>query len=296
MGVRRQWIGVATMLGSGLSAQLGAAVGSLAFPVLGPAGVVAVRQFIAPIVLVPLARPRPWTYTWRQWWPVLLLAAVFAGMNLGLYAAIDRLGLGLAATLEFLGPLGVALASSRTRLNAACALAAGVGVVVLMAPGPSTDWTGISLGLLAAAGWACYILLNRVVGRRVAGLEGTATAASVSALAYVPVAVLVFRSHPVTAAALGCAFVAGVLASAVPYMADLITLRRVPQSLFGIFMSVQPVYGALVGVVVLGQALATHEWVGMGAIVVSNVVAVTAAGRGAARAPRTRVASPTLET
>ena len=103
--------GVCTMLASGLSTQLGAAIGSLAFPVLGPVGVVAVRQYVAAAVLLILGRPRLRSFTRRQWGPVLLLAAVFGVVNLSLYTAIDRIGLGLAVTLEFLGPLTIALAA-----------------------------------------------------------------------------------------------------------------------------------------------------------------------------------------
>lgn len=282
------------MLGSGLSAQLGAATGSLAFPAIGPAGVVAVRQFVAALVLLPVARPRPWALTRRQWWPVLLLAGVFAVMNLSLYAAIDRIGLGLAATLEFLGPLGVALGSSRTRMNAGCALAATAGVVVLTAPGPSTDWPGLGLALGAGAGWAAYILLNRVVGARVPGIEGTATAAGISALAYVPVAVVAVGGHGLATRAVGCSLVAGVLASAVPYVADLVALRRVPQALFGVVMSVHPVFGALVGVVLLGQPLAGHEWAGIAIVAATNAVAVGVAARRAGAPVRGRPGSPTL--
>jgi inner membrane transporter RhtA len=128
------------MLGSGLSSQVGAAVGSFAFPVLGPAGVVAVRQFVAAVVLLSVGRPRLRSFTWRQWQPVLLLALVFAVMNLSLYTAIDRVGLGLAVTLEFLGPLAVALAGSRRRTDLGCAVIAAAGVLVLMRPEPTTDY------------------------------------------------------------------------------------------------------------------------------------------------------------
>ncbi|MEU1166180.1 EamA family transporter, partial [Streptomyces sp. NPDC005921] len=143
---------MATMFGSGLSNQTGAAIGSLAFPVLGPLGVVAVRQYVAALVLVAVGRPRVRAFTWRQWWPVLLLAVVFGTMNLTLYTAIDRVGLGLAVTLEFLGPLSIALAASRRRLDAGCALLAAAGVVVLMRPQPSTDYLGMALGLIAGPG------------------------------------------------------------------------------------------------------------------------------------------------
>ncbi|MEV5842698.1 EamA family transporter [Streptomyces sp. NPDC051985] len=267
--------GVATMFGSGLSNQTGAAIGSLAFPVLGPLGVVAVRQYVAALVLVAVGRPRVRAFTWRQWWPVLLLAVVFGTMNLTLYTAIDRIGLGLAVTLEFLGPLSIALAASRRRLDAGCALLAAAGVVVLMRPQPSTDYLGMALGLIAACCWASYILLNRLVGRRIPGAQGSAAAASVSALTFLPIGIVLAVRHPPTAGAVLCAVAAGVLSSAVPYLADLLTLRRVPAQTFGLFMSVNPVLAAVVGWVVLGQSLGLAEWAAIGAVVAANAVSLT---------------------
>jgi len=280
---RRTAAGVATLLGSALSNQVGAAVGSFAFPVIGPVGVVVVRQFVAALVLLPIARPRFWTFSRAQWWPVLLLALVFGTMNLGLYTAIDRIGLGLAVTLEFLGPLAIALVGSRSRGAILCSLAAVVGVALIMRPEPSTDYLGIAAGLLAAACWAAYILLNRTVGRRIPGVQGTATAAGVSALLFVPVGIAVFVLTPPTAAAIGFAISAGILASAVPYVADLIALRRVPARLFSLLMSVQPIFAALVGAVLLGQRLGALEWAGIALIVGANVAALMGARRGRAR-------------
>jgi inner membrane transporter RhtA len=266
--------GVALMLGSGLSSQVGAATGALAFPVIGPAGVVAVRQWVAGVLLWAVGRPRVRSFTWRQWWPVLLLALVFATMNLSLYTAIDRIGLGLAVTLEFLGPLGVALAASRRRVDLGCALAAGTAVVVLARPQPATDYLGIALALVAAACWASYILLNRVIGRRLPGAEGSAAAAGLSALVYVPIGIVTLGHHLPSAAALGYAATAGVLSSAVPFLADLLALRRVPARSFGVFMSVNPVLAALVGLAVLGQSLGWAEWLAVTAIVTANAVSV----------------------
>ncbi len=271
--------GVATMIGSGLSNQTGAAVGALAFPVLGPLGVVAVRQYVAAVVLLAVARLRLRGFTRRQWWPVLLLAVVFGTMNLSLYTAVDRIGLGLAVTLEFLGPLTIALAASRRRLDAVCALLAGAGVVVLMRPRPSADYTGMALGLVAACCWASYILLNRVVGRRIPGAQGAAAASTVSALVFLPLGVLVALRHPPTTAAVLCAVAAGLLSSAVPYLADLLTLRHVPAQTFGLFMSVNPVLAALVGLVVLGQEMGGPEWAGIGAVVAANAVSIATARR-----------------
>ncbi|WP_425086286.1 EamA family transporter, partial [Streptomyces hainanensis] len=165
--------GVALMLGSGLSNQVGASVAALAFPAIGPLSVVAIRQWVAAAVLVLSGRPRPRHFTAPQWRPVLGLALVYAAMNLSLYTAIDRIGLGLAVTLEFLGPLAVALAGSRRRADLLAALAAAGAVAVLVRPTPSTDYLGIALALLAAVCWGCYILLNRTIGTRLPGLQGS---------------------------------------------------------------------------------------------------------------------------
>src|SRR4029450_10359534 len=121
--------------------------------------------------LGPWARTRLHRFTWSEWWPTLLLGLVFATMNLSLYTAIDRIGLGLAVTLEFLGPLAVALGASRSRLDLLCAVGAGAGVVVLVAPGPSSDYLGVGLALLAAVCWASYIRVNRLVGPRLTGRQ-----------------------------------------------------------------------------------------------------------------------------
>jgi inner membrane transporter RhtA len=271
------------MVGSGLSNQVGAAVGSLAFPVIGPVGVVAVRQYVAVAVLLVVGRPRFRSFTWSQWWPVLLLAVVFGTMNLSLYTAIDRVGLGLAVTLEFLGPLAIALAATRRRVDVCCALLAAAGVVTLMRPQPSTDYLGMGLGLLAAVCWASYILLNRTVGRRLSGAQGSGAAAAVSALMFLPVGILVALRHPPSAWAVGCAVVAGVLSSAVPYLADLFTLRRVPAPAFGLFMSVNPVLAAVVGWVVLGQRLGSPEWAGIGAVVAANALSIGTSRKTARR-------------
>lgn len=275
----RRWTGAAMLLGSGSANQVGAAIGALAFPVIGPAGVVAVRQWVAAIVLLSVGRPRLRSFTWQQWWPVLLLAVVFGAMNLSLYTAIGRIGLGLAVTLEFLGPLGVALATSRRRVDLACAAVAGLGVIVLTRPQPTTDYLGIGLALLAATCWASYILLNRTIGQRLPGSEGTAAAAGLSGVIFVPIGIAVLIEHPPTASALACAAVTGILSSAVPFLIDLSALRRIPAQFFGIFMSINPVLAAIVGVVILDESLGWSEWLSIAAIVAANTIAVLTSGR-----------------
>jgi inner membrane transporter RhtA len=271
--------GALTMLASGAGTQIGAGLGAHAFPAIGPAGVVAVRQVVAAAVLLPLGRPRLRSFTWAQWWPILLLALVFATMNLTLYTAVDRIGLGLAVTLEFLGPLAVALGGSRSRVDALCAALAGAGVIVLVAPGPTTDYAGIAFGLVAAGCWAAYILLNRLLGVRLPGLQGPAVATTISMTLYLPVLVLLLLHGRFTMPAMLYAASAGLLCSAVPYAADLMVLRWVPAQFFGVFMSVNPVLAAFAGIVVLRQVLSVHEWAGIVIVAAANAIAMWVNGR-----------------
>ena len=268
------------MLASSSASQTGAGIGALAFPVLGPVGVVAVRQWVAGVILLAVGRPRLWAFTRRQWLPIVLLAGVFAAMNVSLYSAVARVGLGLAVTLEFLGPLSVALvggfaARGERGRTVACALLAAVGVVVLTRPQPTTDVLGIGLGLTAALCWAGYILLNRTLGQRLPGVEGSAVAGALSALVYVPIGIGAVVAHPPTAIALICAAAAGVLSSVVPMVADLLLLcAGCPRIRSGIFMSASPLLAAAVGAVVLGEALGPLDWVAIGLIVTANAVAL----------------------
>ncbi len=266
--------GIATALGGALSNQLGAATGSLAFPVIGPVGVVAVRQLVAAMILLPVVRPRIRGLTRGQWWPVLMLALVFGTMNLTLYLAIERVGLGLAVTLEFCGPLAIALLGSRSRRGAALALVAAAGVIAIARPQPTADYVGLGLGLAAACSWAAYILLNKTIGSRIPGVQGTAMATGVSAAVFLPLGAWILiasRPDPFT---LLCALGAGVLASTVPFVADLIALRTIPANLFGILMSLNPVLAALIGATLLDEQLGAVEWIGIALIVTANAAAL----------------------
>lgn len=272
---------IALMLGAAGSNQVGAAFGAKAFPSIGPAGVVAVRQLVAAAVLLPAGRPPLRRMTRAQWWPTLLLALVFATMNLSLYTAISRIGLALAVTLEFIGPLAIALLGSHSRRDLATAVLVGVGVYVLVLPDASSDWWGITLGLIAAGCWAAYIVLNRMVGKRLPGLQAPAAATTVTSLLYLPVLVTLQTQHRLFNSTLGYAIAAGVLSSAVPYALDLLALRRVAPRLFGMFMSAHPVMAALAGLLILGQSLALHELVGIATVVAANVYTVSHAQRNA---------------
>jgi inner membrane transporter RhtA len=276
-GPRTEWaVGIALMTGSAMSAQVGAALAAQAFPALGPAGVVAIRQWVASAFMLAAVRPRFWAFTARQWRPVLALALVYAVMNVSLYIAVDRIGLGLGITIEFLGPLAVAVAASRRAVDYGCALLAGAAALVLSRPQPSTDYVGVSLAALAAAGWGAYIVLNRVMGTRFTGVEGSAVAGSLSALLYVPIGVWMLATHSVTLAAVFHAALAGILCTVVPMTADFRALRKVPARFYGVFMSINPLLAALIGLIVLSQSLGLIDWLAIAAIVTANVVSISA--------------------
>lgn len=278
---------VAAILGAAMGNQLGAAIGALAFPVLGPSGVVAVRQVVAASVLLPWSRPRIRTLGVQDWVLVTSLALVMAIMNLALYRSVERVGLGMAVTLEFLGPLGVAVLGSRRLRDIGAGLAAILGIVLLVDPDPTTDVLGIALGLLAAACWAGYILLNRRIGQRFTGLDATALACGIAAVLYLPVLAQTLVESGWVPLALGAAVLTGILASVVPYVVDLRALRLLPRSTFSVLMSLHPAFAALAGLVVLRQDLAIGQWLGLGIVVAANIVAVRRPGQ-----PRRRTSTP----
>lgn len=284
--------GVATVLVSAAVAQSGAAAGALAFPAIGPVGVTGLRQLVSAAVLVPLARPGFRTLSREQWWAVIGLAAVFATMNLTLYVAVSRIGLGLAVTLEFLGPLSVALLGSRRLVDLLCAIGAGIGVYVLVLPGPSTDFLGIGVALLAGGSWAMYILMNRVAGARLPGLQATAAATCLTSLLYAPVLLWLLVLGAFADPRWMWAIVAGVTTSAIGFGLDLIALRTLSGRMFGVLASSHPLAATLAGVVILHEHASTHELVGVGLIVLVNVVAVRASRSAGTRVRPTEGGPP----
>ncbi|HEU4466914.1 MAG TPA: EamA family transporter [Agromyces sp.] len=276
---RRERLDAATVVGGAASVQVGAAIGATIFPLVGPAGVVALRQAFAAVALLAVSRPRLRRLTWAAVRPAIALGAVLVVMNVAVYAAVERIGLGPAVTLEFLGPLALALLASRRRLDLVCATMAAAGVALLTGSVPGIDLLGIVLALTAAAAWAAYILLSQRAGRTLPGVQGTAIASLVAAVLTSPLLVLALVSleahEIVLVLAVGAA--AALLSSALPYSIDLVVLRRMPRQRFGVLQSVHPAAAALAGFVVLGQALAPWQIAGLALITVANVVAVGAA-------------------
>jgi inner membrane transporter RhtA len=262
----------ALVLGSLTVQQLGAALAKGLFPEVGAVGVVLLRIGLAAVLLLVVWRPRlpvPGRASGR-WWPLLAFGLVIAGMNLAFYSALARAPLGIVATVELLGPLGVAAALSRRAVDLLWTALAGLGVALLGSGGGRTQAAGIGLALLAAALRAGYVLLSRRVGRRFAGGDGLALALGVGALALAPIGVAGAGPELLRPRVLLLGAVVAVLSSALPYTLDLAALRRLPAQVFGVLLSLGPAIAALVGVVVLHERLRLREWLAVGLVVLAS--------------------------
>lgn len=250
------------------SVQVGAAFATKLFADLGPAGTVLLRVLFAALVLCAIWRPRPRAHAGRE----LRLAALFglslALMNLSFYEALDRIHLGIAVTLEFVGPLGVALAGSRSRLDVVWALLAAGGVV-LLGGFATPSLTGVVFALVAGGFWAIYILLNARVGRAFRGGGGLAMAMAIGTLPLIPVGLADAGAGILRPGSLVAAFAVAMLSSVVPYSLELEALRRIRPQVFGVLMSIEPAMAALAGLIVIGQDLSAVD-------VVAIILVVTA--------------------
>ena len=268
---RRRFAGAATQLGTEVSINFGSSLAGLVIPVVGSFVVVAVRQLVMAIAVLPFYRPKRAELTWRRLRPAVALGIVLAVMNVSFYESVDRLGLGVAATIEFLGPLAIALFTSRRLLDVACAAAAGLGVLLLIGPWaegggdagagatPGVDPWGVVLALTAAAAWAGYILLTRRVATKLPGLEGLTVASLVSLALLVPLAVWTFDPSAIDGRVLLLLLGVGVLSSALPYSLDTYILRRITPRLYAIITSFGPVIAAVFGALVLGESFTFVE-------------------------------------
>jgi inner membrane transporter RhtA len=271
-----------------VSVQLGAGLAKHLFDRLSPDAVVSMRLLSSAIVLCVVARKGlrgvRRTHTWQD----LAVAAGFgltlALMNFSFYQSFSRIPLGIAVTIEFLGPLMVSIVASRRPRDLLWAALACFGVVLLARGGGHVDPVGIGFALLAAAAWAAYIGLSSSTGRRFTGTTGLALASTVGAVAVLPLGVVHGGAALLDPELLLIGAGVGLLSSVIPYSLELEALRRMPAQAFGILMSLEPAVAALVGVVVLGEILNAREWAAIGCVIFACV--------GATRSPRSRESPP----
>ncbi|MEU5880698.1 EamA family transporter [Spirillospora sp. NPDC047279] len=257
-----------------LSVQVGAGMAKHLFDRIPPDGVVLLRLATSAIVLGFLSRKVLRTVLRDHSRRDLAVAAGFgltlALMNYSIYQSFSRIPLGVAVTIEFLGPLAVAVAASRRVRDALWALLAGGGVV-LLARGGDVDPVGIAFALLAGVCWAGYILFSAATGRSFAGSSGLAVASIVGTFAIMPVGVASSGSALLSPELLIIGLGVGLLSSVIPYSLELEALRRMPARVFGILMSLEPAVAALVGVLLLGEILSWRQWLAIGCVVVACV-------------------------
>jgi inner membrane transporter RhtA len=267
------------VLGAIFSIQLGAAVATGLFPDIGASGVVFMRAIVSAVLLALIWRPG--VDTVRENPRLLVVFGVaLAGMNLCFYEAIDRIPLGTAVTLEFIGPLTVALITSRRRRDWIWAGLAATGIVLLTGGvgDGELDPIGVLLALSAGFFWGSYILLGKRMGRSFAGGKGLAVAMAISAVLTAPFGIVDGGSSLFDPRVLLIGLAVGVLSSALPFTLELEAMRRLPSSVFGVMMSLEPAVAATVGLVILGQTVVPVE--------VVAILLVVAASAGALRSAR----------
>jgi inner membrane transporter RhtA len=259
-----------------VSVQLGAAIAKSLFDSLGPGGTVFLRIAFASLVLLLLVRPKLRGHDRNAYLVAGLFGLALAMMNLSIYLAIDRIPLGVAVTLEFVGPLGVAVAGSRRVLDVLWVVLAAAGIL-LLAPlgafgGMNLDPVGVAFALLAGCLWASYILLSARTGSTFPGGTGLVIALCVGTVVLAPVGIAGAGSALLDPKLLLAGFGVAMLSSAIPFSLELEALRKIPARVFGVLMSLEPAVAALAGLVVLGERL------GIRAVVAIFFVTVAAAG------------------
>ncbi|MBO0839385.1 MAG: EamA family transporter [Sciscionella sp.] len=252
-----------------LSVQLGAAIAKQLFAVTGAFGAVTLRLFFAAAVLLLLWRPR--LRVTRSALPVVLgYGVVLASMNLLFYQAIARIPLGVAVTFEFLGPLTVSLMGARRWLHGLWALLAASGVALLTGYA-HIDWVGIAFALAAGACWGGYIMVSAALGKRTSDGSGLALAMTTAGLIALPFGVIDAGTSMLHPIALLSGVGVALLSSVVPYSVELEALRQIPPRVFGVLMSLEPAVAALVGLLVLGEALRPTQWLAICCVVVASI-------------------------
>jgi inner membrane transporter RhtA len=265
----------ALVLLSMTSVQVGAALAKSLFQSIGPAGAVLLRVGLGALILLFLWRPRLRGYTWREYRWALLFGGVLAAMNFSFYQALDRIPLAVAVTIEFIGPLTVALLGSRRLIDLLWVALAGAGIV-LLAPtglfGSSTlDPVGVGLALLAGVLWGSYILVSAQVGQSFSGVTGLTLAMVVAAVGLLPIGIFGAGSLLLNGRFLLIGTGVAVLSSVLPYSLELEALRRLPSQVFGVLMSLEPGIAALVGLLLLREQLGLRAAVAIVLVIAASL-------------------------
>jgi inner membrane transporter RhtA len=268
-----------------VSVQLGAAIAKNVFDDAAPMTLVWLRLATSAVVLTIVVRPNLRGRTPEDWRVAIAFGVVLGTMNWAIYESFARIPLGIAVTIEFLGPLGLAVAGSRRARDLVWVALAALGVGLLGIERGDLNTAGVCFALLAAACWTAYILLSASTGRRWQGLDGLTVASVVATVLMAPL-LAAFSGRGIDdprVIVLGA--LVGLLSSVIPYSCELTALRTIRPSVFGILMSLEPAAAALAGIVVVHEFISTLQWLAVACVIAASVGATRTESRLAAPAP-----------
>ena len=280
------------VLGAVVSVQFGGALAATLVPQIGAAGSVLLRLGFAMVLLLAFARPRWRGHSRRAWATVIAFGLAMGLMNFAFYGSLAHLPIGVAVTIEFVGPLTLAAVLSRRPRDLLAVGAAAVGVLLisraLSVPFAELEGTGIVLALLAGLCWAGYIIFSGRTGAQFPALEGLALAMVVATAAILPFGLWDIARHGTSAwdaEIILTGFGVAILSSVLPYSLELLALRRLSAKIFGILLSLEPAVAALAGLLVLGQRLMPVQLAGMALVVLASAMVLGMGARGTRDAP-----------
>ena len=264
------------------SVQLGSGLSKPMMVELGPIGTTVLRLAWAALLLTLIVRPRFARYDARQWLAAFLLGLAMTATAIFYFESLQRIPLGLASAIEFLGPLGIAAAGMRRlhHLIWPVLAAVGVGLLVRDSHGWTVDLLGAGLAVLAGVGWASYILASKRVGRLFKGHDGLAMSFLMATLISLPFGYGELRGGFGVESILQMAGLA-ILVPLLPFALEMSALRRMATRSFGVLMSAEPAIGALIGLIVLGEYLSLLQWIGIACVTGASIGAVVEGGDSA---------------
>jgi inner membrane transporter RhtA len=266
------------------SVQLGAAIAKTVFDDAAPLTLVWLRLATSALVLGALVRPTLRGRTRDDWQVAIAFGVVLGTMNWAIYESFDRIPLGIAVTIEFLGPLGLAIVGSRRPRDLVWVALAAIGVGLLGIERGDLNVAGVAFALLAAAAWTAYILLSANTGRRWPGLDGLTVASVVATVMMAPFLVAFSGRGLDDPRVVALGALIGLLSSVIPYSCEITALRTIRPSVFGILMSIEPAAAALAGMLVVGEFLAPLQWLAIACVIAASVGATRSESRLAAPA------------
>jgi inner membrane transporter RhtA len=273
MRINPRLLPVLAVLCSILSVQAGASFSKHLFPILGPEGVTALRQLYSTLLLLLVFRPWKGGPERKDWGVVMLYGGLLGVMNLTFYLAIARLPLGIGVALEFLGPLTVAILSSRQTRDFVWVACAVAGLALLIPWGGHTgrlDPIGVMWALVAALCWGLYIIIGQKVSDRVHGGKAVALGMAFSLILTLPVGVIHSGAALWSPSVLPWAIAVAVLSSAIPYSLEMMALKHIPAKTFGLMMSLEPAAAALLAFLIIGEQLSLTQCAAIALVVIAS--------------------------